>query len=572
MSDPTDATGSSGAQMQRIWIPSNRLMRLDPVKFNPPKKYLLSKAVKDLYEALPETYKKIFDSFGTGKTTPPPLKSDPSQLAALGSESLDAIAKQKGSGTTSYLEAVTRLKASFQNLKLADANIAPLANKTASVSQAAQQAINDMIDAIHESAKQLPTTTTDDWVQTYLADAADRATATLNRAKAQYELLGKGVDDATGKLPPDVEARLKALEGKSGAGDPPPVDSSQRRLGGLDNGSGYQPSNRRLGSWNPELIPGGSGQPRGSTAPDPTLPSKTEGTTPPDTSKDDLIRNIRNIGQQPDATPQQPQYPNMATPSTMGGMSGGMDPMSMMLPSLLSAMQPNMNDRLQADPNRYDRYGQDPYDQYPQNAVPVQASPAAVTPQAPTTTPPAATTTAPAPTDKPAPAQPAAPATLTPDADGGVDYPFPDGKTQRVSVIVAKALDKAFGNKKGTDAQAAYADTTAKWSDSKQIGDRVDPSQLMTGDVGIWESPDLVAIVRAMGSEAEATLDLIVNGELRRYPDQISETTGDLGKFVGWAHPRGIEITGTSAKHTDGAAPGTVDPAASLPVVAAPAS
>ncbi|MFB7720120.1 hypothetical protein [Nocardia sp. NPDC056100] len=581
MSDPADTAGTAPAQMHQIWIPSNKLMELDPDKYSPKEKFLLSKAVDELYRKLPVTYKTIFDSFGNGKGTPPPLKNDPPELAALGLGSTDAVGKEKGEGASDYMDAVSRLQAAFQNLKTVDIEIAPLAQKTAEVSRTAQQAMNDMIDVIQEKAKSLPSTATtvDNWAQIYLAEAADQATVTIKQAKSQYDLLGKGVADSTGKIPPDVEARLAKLEGKDAKADPPAVNPNQYLPGG-QNGSIYTPPNNNsgLGLLNPGLNPGGVNPPPAKTlpTPDPTTPPTPDPTKPPGNSNDNGTRDPGNIGQPPSTTPPNStpnQNPNMATPAMMGGgMGSGMDPMSMMLPSLMSAMQPNMNDRLQADPGRYDRYNDDPYDRYPQNAIPPQATPPAATPQTPTTTPPATTTAPPAPTDKPASAAPAGPVTPAPDADGAVDYPFPDGKTQRVSVIVAKALDKAFGNKKGTDAQAAYADTTAKWSDTKQIGDRVDPSQLMTGDVGVWESPDLVAIVRAMGSEGEASLDLIVNGELRRYPDQISETTGDLGKFVGWAHPRGIEITGTSAKHSDGAVPGINGPAAPMPVVAAPAS
>ncbi|MET9031146.1 hypothetical protein ABZW96_36975, partial [Nocardia sp. NPDC004168] len=33
-----------------------------------------------------------------------------------------------------------------------------------------------------------------------------------------------------------------------------------------------------------------------------------------------------------------------------------------------------------------------------------------------------------------------------------------------------------------------YEKTPAKWSDKKQLGDRVDPYQLMTGDVATWDN------------------------------------------------------------------------------------
>ncbi|WP_330179391.1 hypothetical protein OHB26_23330 [Nocardia sp. NBC_01503] len=534
-----------------------------------PEKYWVAPVLEQGYRTLPKTFSTTFDGFGAGPTTQPPAKTAPSKIEPFG------LSGMASAGITNYQALATSLNNSFSDLQAANALVAPAVEDTALTAMKAQQNINTLIMGMAEDASKVPPEpmTENEWVMELITKVTENLATVVSNAKGEMQRAKADIDGAakTIKDQKDLIAKLQAEAAKR-AGDAPPPAGWPAPNGGLNNGQVYQPPNLGLGPLNP----GGTGRiPGGVTpTPDPTLPPKPDGTTPPDTSRDDPSRDIPDIGRQPDntpPTPQQPQYPNMATPSTMGGMGGGMDPMSMMLPSLLSAMQPNMNDRLQADPNRYDR--EDPYDRYPQNAVPVQASPAAVTPQAPASTPPATTTTPPATTDKPAgPAQPAAPATtVAPGSDGGVDYPFPDGITQRVSVVVAKALDKAFGNKSGTDAQTAYADTTAKL-DIKQPDQRVDPGALMTGDVGIWENPDMVAIVRAMGSGAEERLDLIVNGELRRYPDQISETTGDLGQLVGWAHPRGIEMTGTSAKYTDGAAPGTGDPAASLPVVAAPAS
>ncbi|MFB8005999.1 hypothetical protein [Nocardia sp. NPDC056000] len=545
-------------------MPDTNAMRLQ----NFGEQYYVAPVLEQGYRTLPKTFATTFNSFGVEPATPPPTKSDPPRIET------PALSGLQSTGIANYQDLLSRLRTSFTNLKAANAVIAPVVKDTAATGDAAQDNINTIILGMKESAKQVPpgTTTENQWVMTLITQVTDDLTAVVSDAKEKLQQQ-KGEIDAAAKTiadQKDLIAKLQAqVDGK--AGDPPPAGTPPGTTG-----NPYTPPPFDSGSLIDGLLPkpnDGSTPPVVTPTPDPTKPPGSDGTTPPGSTPDP---STDPSGDLPTPTPQNPappdtssQYPNMASPAGMGGMGSGMDPMSMMLPSLMSAMQNPMNDRYQADP---DRYNEDPYDRYPQNAVPVQASPAAVTPQAPATTPPSTTTTPPATTDKPANPAPPAAAAPAPDADGGVDYPFPDGKTQRVSVIVAKALDKAFGNKKGTDAQAAYADTSAKWSDNKQIGDRVDPSQLMTGDVGIWENPDLVAIVRAMGSDAEASLDVIVNGELRRYPDQVSETSGELGKFVGWAHPRGIEITGTSAKHGDGPVPGIGAPAAPLPVVAAPAS
>ncbi|MEV6072953.1 hypothetical protein AB0L82_40955 [Nocardia sp. NPDC052001] len=537
-----------------------------------PERFWVAPVLEQGYRTLPKTFLTAFKGFGDEPRTAAPTKTAPAKIEPFSLSGMDS------KGITNYQSLVVSLNNSFNNLQAANALVTPAVQDTALSAMKAQQNINTLIlewageaskppiEPMNENQKVMEMITK---VTENLATIVNNAKTEMQGAKGDIDAAAKTIQEQNDKI-----AKLQAqLDAK--AGDPPgtppgvpPGTPPGTPPGGTGNGDGSQ--------WKPPNIdpgllnPGNTNQPPKVTpTPDPTTPPTPDPTKPPSTPDNPPSDN--GNGKLPDTTPPNSmpnQYPNMGNASPI---SSGMDPMSMMLPSLLSGMMPNMNDRFQADPDRYNRY-EEPYNQYPQNAVPMQANPPAATPQTPATTPPSTTTTSVAPTDKPAPAQPAAPAPLAPDADGGVDYPFPDGKTQRVSVIVAKALDKAFGNKKGTDAQAAYADTTAKWSDTKQIGDRVDPSQLMTGDVGIWESPDMVAIVRAMGSEGDASLDLIVNGELRRYPDQISETTGDLGKLVGWAHPRGIEITGTSAKHGDGPAPGIGAPAAPMPVVAAPAS
>ncbi|WP_157573995.1 hypothetical protein [Nocardia jejuensis] len=493
-----------------MYMPSNALMDNDKIK-KYPKEYRISRQVKDMYTELPGTYKKIFDSFGSGKETPPPVSADPPALNSLNNESLEQLGSRgvEGSVASSYLELVSRLVAAFHDLKAADADIAPLTKQTKSVSRAAKKAINKMIDDIHNDAKKLPPQREDDWVLTFLSDAEEKATAAINEAKTAYER-------AAGNVPTPPNPPGADKPGPGGGGDKPgpgrnpydpPIIDPTTGVDGLDpggDGSGDTPN-----PWDP--------------------PINSNGTSPPN------------------------QYPNPTTPSSMGNMDGGM---SSMWPAMLSALNPLNNQRLTDPYLDTGEYERDRHDREPQEAIPVPGSPAVAASQNPATPPPAPSTS----TDKPANQTSSAPqsATLTPGADGGIDYVFPDGKTQRVSMIVAKALDKAFANKQSTDAQQAYADTTAKWSDNKHIGDRVDPYQLMTGDVGIWENPDRTAIVRAMGSDTEATLDIIVNGELHRYPDeQTPDGTGDVGTLAGWAHPRGIELTEANANRADTMAPTT---------------
>ncbi|MFF2554716.1 hypothetical protein ACFVUS_27195 [Nocardia sp. NPDC058058] len=522
MSDTSDDGGVERELMLDIYMPSNKGMTIEEQeKPGLYKDYRLSKVVDTYYRTLPANYKKIYDSFGAGPAKPPPVQPDPPEV--------NALLMGLGVGVSAYNNYAEQLKAAFRSLRAADAKIAPLAKQTADVSHEAQRAMNTMIETMRKNAGMVPSGKEDDWVLKFLGEAADKAATTIEQAKQIYDSLK---DEANGNttLPKGLADRLAAIENRltSGVADPTKTLSS----------SDLEAMLARMAAGN-----GANG--KSSDIKDPSRP--------PGTSQ-------RDPGQQ--------QYPSMPTSS---GSGLGMDMMSSLLPMLMGQMY----NRNLADPDRLDRrYGRDPSDQDPRNMLPVvQGAPPAVIQQTPAPAPPSAT-------DKPVNQAPNSnqAATLTPGPDGGVDYQFPDGKVQRVSVVVAKALDKAFADKKNSDAQSAYADTPAKWSDIKQIGRSVDPYELMTGDVGIWENPDRVVIVRAMGSDSEASLDLIVNGELRRYPDEISESTGDFGTFAGWAHPRGIEMTSMSSGRVENSAPGvnqapgTSIGAGTSPLNAAPAS
>ncbi|MET9030853.1 hypothetical protein ABZW96_35365, partial [Nocardia sp. NPDC004168] len=63
-----------------------------------------------------------------------------------------------------------------------------------------------------------------------------------------------------------------------------------------------------------------------------------------------------------------------------------------------------------------------------------------------------------------------------------------------------------------------------------------------------------------------------VNGELKQFTPEMSDSAGEFGQFAGFVHPKGIELTAPA----DGgapSAPGSADQStnAAMPVVAAPA-
>ncbi|UGT63358.1 hypothetical protein [Nocardia asteroides] len=270
------------------------------------------------------------------------------------------------------------------------------------------------------------------------------------------------------------------------------------------------------------------------------------------------------------------------------GMGSGME---MLLPMLAQqAMSRNFADqdrdlgRGMRDPDRAIRP--------PAVQTPPIATPAAVAPT-PQVAAPGAT---PAPHANPAvhapnttPGQPGvvAPARVAGE-DGKVPYDFPDGRHQRVWPAVAEALDAAFADKEHTDAQTAYAKTTAKWSEVKSL-ERVDPYVMQTGDVATWVSiaapadsgptalpkaemstgappmgatvggpvggdvtppqdgargsapgADRTAIAVVFPADAGGTLEVVVQGELRPFQAELADAAGPLGDFGGFAHPPGV--------------------------------
>ncbi|MFD4405528.1 hypothetical protein ACFWPH_22500 [Nocardia sp. NPDC058499] len=150
----------------------------------------------------------------------------------------------------------------------------------------------------------------------------------------------------------------------------------------------------------------------------------------------------------------------------------------------------------------------------------------------------------------PPPARPA----VTDPAERTV-YTFPDGRTQEVSAVVARALDAAFGNAAGTDASAAYAGTPAHWTDEKKIGARTDPYQLMTGDVGVWAERTALLVVFEGADPAGATVEAVIDGTLVPVTSlaDMRDGGGDFGPFNGFFHPHGIEMTarGSASSRTD---------------------
>lgn len=223
----------------------------------------------------------------------------------------------------------------------------------------------------------------------------------------------------------------------------------------------------------------------------------------------------------PTSAPRSAQAPAIAPTyaPTGGGQSGsGMEAMIM-----ASAMKDLMADKSTTgeDNSRKRRKRKDPV----------------TTEQAPGTTP--APGTAPAPGTEPAsvtaPTDPQNP----PPANGTksmVDMKLPDGSTQKVSSVVAEAVNRELNNPNGSDARAAYkgglgdASVQSPWNTT-------DRDHLRTGDVVQWG--DRTALLVAAGGGWR----IIVNGLLVSFDPRnpTGGAEGANGEFQ-YFHPSGADV------------------------------
>ncbi|GGL40497.1 hypothetical protein GCM10011588_64050 [Nocardia jinanensis] len=251
-----------------------------------------------------------------------------------------------------------------------------------------------------------------------------------------------------------------------------------------------------------------------------------------------------------------------AAPMTSAASDGmGSALQSMLLPQMMQAMMGRNRQAPQGDPGKARRDDRGRAEDEAALAAAPRPAPAANVPAAQAPGQPVAApsgdakTVSTRPDAGPPPGKPL-PATAPADK-GNVVYTFPDGRTQEVSAVVARALDTAFGNAAGTDARAAYTGTAAEWTDPKRIGRRVDPNELMTGDIGVWEERTALLIA----FDDEDTLEAVVDGALVTVAEltQMRDGAGEFGGFVGIFHPPGIEkVADESAATAVPAAP--VDP------------
>ncbi|MBF6302921.1 TMF family protein [Nocardia amamiensis] len=516
-----------------------------------PDQYRFLKATETFHLELPKKLRQYYDSFAEDESAPLPPEG------AL----IPGINDPHRAKITNYAETVMSLERVFNELYESSKRLAPLAHDSLEKSAQGKQAINNVVVVINGAAGALPQdgTSEDDHILAYVTQALEEGDRVIKEAMMDQQGLSKEVDKESEALK-ELRDQLTQMQKEN-------ADLRQRLAdpAGITPPSWTPPSTADPSYIDPSTFPTGL---------DSSDDTGFDGLTPSgnDSRLDDRTPGgVDNLGNTSGMTsPTTPAAPASAATSPVGSGMDILGPMMQMITQ--QAMMRNLADqdlnnrRAELDQRRFE--DELAPEAAPPVAAPVMAQPATALP--PTTAPAAhhaqpssiaATSTSPA----------GAPA-RTPGADDKVLYTFPDGRTQKVSVLVAQALDAAFGDHSGTDAQKAYEKTSAKWSNTKQIGDHVDPFQLMTGDVATWAKRTAILVV--FTADEGGTLEAVINGELKPFTAEMSDSTGEFGQFTGFAHPKGIELTASADEATPPATPGTSDQSGNpaMQVATAPAS
>lgn len=526
------------------------------------KSYNISAASRNLVDyQLLKTIIANWDALGSGKVSDVPKPGEVMQVTPI------SMTEMRSETMVNYSQKSDTLRKAFDTMQTAYVNVAEKV-KAAKDERAAYQAkVGDLIDSLNAAAATPPESgmTEDDYIMAYVADGVTAS------AKTMQDTLDKQSENATTitDQAKTIDTLTKDLKDQKALTDKLQKEIDDLKKNGTGTGTGTGTGSYDPGAAQQVGTGTGTGTGTGSDEWSP-IDLGADGTTGDGTSdgtgtgaggSDGTGTGTGSSG----SGGSDSSYPSSTTPvaatspdsglgSSMGsGMSDMMNSLGPMMQAM--AQQQMMRDMM----NQNGQNGQ-------VQQQPAVAQPASVAPQpqpqtpantapagAPGTTPPPGTSSS-----QPGQGQPGGPVPgHTPGADGMVDYTFPDGRTQKVSAVVAQALDAAFGNQSGTDAQAAYGKTAAKWSDKKQIGEPVDPNAMMTGDVAVWK--DRTAVVVKFGTpDSGGTLEAVIGGKLQELTsdnlNQMSDSAGEFGEFTGFAHPHGIEAA--AAGDQSGTAPG----------------
>lgn len=217
---------------------------------------------------------------------------------------------------------------------------------------------------------------------------------------------------------------------------------------------------------------------------------------------------------------------------------------SLMLPMMLLPMITQMMEKRKEEEERDKEEREREEEEGSEETGPVAPGPGAT---APTPAP----TPGPAPGTEPgvtAPSPESTPPAIT--QKSMVDMKLPNGTSQRVSSVVAEAVNRELNNPNGSDARAAYQGTAGE-ATAGSPWMSVESSAVKTGDIAQWDNRSGLVIVTDSG------LQTIVNGQMvpldpHNPPDGGQ---GGYGNFRGFFHPSGADVTDASQMATVGAPP-----------------
>ncbi len=543
--------------MPILWVPDDQHDGF-PYKISPTAKNLVD------YELLKFLINN-WDALGSGKTSDLP---DPGSVAQVSQVSMDQL---RSGAISNYEQKASALKTAFNDMQAKFTAVVKQTTKDTKEDRLQYQSkMGGLINTLSAYADKAPQgdMSMDDYIMGYVSEGLESGTDIYKDTLKQMSDNAGKIDDQAKQIA-DLEQKVKDGDAKydklqkeydalkkqgtgtgTGTGNGS-YDPGQVQQTGTGTGTGSGTND----TWQPVDLGADGSTSNGSSTGTGTGGSDGTGTGSGSTGSGDSGSSYPSS-----TTPTQASYPDSGTGSGVGsGMSDMMNSLGQQLQAL--AQQQQMRDMM----NQYGQNGlaqQQPVAAQPAVATQpqAQAQPAATTtpPGAPasSTTPPPGTSSS-----QPGQGQPGGPVPgHTPGTDGKVDYNFPNGETQRVWAVAALGLDAAFGNQSGTDAQAAYDKTPAKWSDKKQIGKSVDPNDMTTGDVAVWK--DRTAVVAKFGTpEAGGRLEAIIAGKLQELTSdnlhQLSDTAGEFGEFSGFFHPPGIEapVAGDQSGQAPGGAP-----------------
>ncbi|MFX0574689.1 hypothetical protein [Nocardia nepalensis] len=515
----------------------------------------------DTKDGLKGIMRMKWQAYGKGATKPPPEVGAVPQVVTPGGAGASKL-------FDNYLKVRNHLSKTFDDLQKLDVQKNKKVADSDKLREEGQGVQGDVIRDFGDQAGTPPPDdmTEDEHILKYSDELLLKAQKAMNKASEDQQGKGKEIDDLAEQVK-TLTAELKKYKdlyeaAKKGNGEQPSPDPSDIDPNRYNNNDPGQNNN-----YTPPPIDPGDGTGLGNKDNGLGGSDSNSGTSGANDRLQSTLDRLTNAGTGAGSS-NTPSVPNVDTGSA--GANMGSNLADQMLPLMMSqAMQRNAADedlnnrREDIDPNRYEQY---PGGVMPgvaaQTAAAQPANAAAAAPAAPANT---------APPQQASSTQPVgAPARAT-DADGTVVYTLPDGRTRKVPANVAQGLDAAFDNASGTDAQAAYAKTTSKWADKKDIGARVNPMELKTGDVGIWEGRTALLVVFGPG-EGE-TLEAIVNGALVPVTTEteMSDSAGSFGKFSGFARPKGTEMAESGDKNAAPEIHATDPSATAAAVVAAPA-